>query len=68
MPVVHLGDAQVGIEPPQPADRQLLLVVHAAGEEAAAAVALAVVQARARLLGVDELRSGRACRSSKSKK
>ncbi len=54
-PRVHLGDAQVGIEAVQPADRELLLVVHAAGVEAAAAVALAVVQPRARHVGLDAL-------------
>jgi len=52
--LIHLGDAQIGIEAPQAADREFFLVVHAAGEEAPAPVAFAVVQARARLLGVDE--------------
>src|SRR5262249_60026358 len=46
---------QVGVEAPQPADLQLLLVVHAAGEEAPSPVALAVVEARSRLPGVDLL-------------
>ena len=55
MPSSTLVTFEVGIEAPQAADLQLLLVVHAAGEEAAAPVALAVVQARARLFGVDEL-------------
>ncbi len=46
---------QVRVEPPQAADRKLFLVVHAAGEEPPASIALAVVQARARLVGVDLL-------------
>src|SRR5439155_14953080 len=53
--VVDQGDGEIGIEAPQPTDLQLFLVVHAAGEEASAAVALAVVQACARLPGVHEL-------------
>src|SRR5258708_2944308 len=52
--VVHQGDGEIGIEAPQPADLQLLLVVHAAGEEAPAPVAFAVVQSRARVFGIDE--------------
>src|SRR6266581_7521184 len=52
--VVHQGDGEIRIEAPQPADLQLLLVVHPAGEEAPAPVALAVVQSRARLPGVDQ--------------
>ena len=43
---------QIGVEPPEAADLQLLFVVHAAGEEPSAAIALAVVQPRARLIGV----------------
>src|SRR5262249_53391304 len=47
--VVDERHRQVRVEAPQPADLQLLLVVHAAGEEATFAVALAVVEADARL-------------------
>src|SRR5204863_6696209 len=53
--VVDQRHGEIGIEAPQPAQLQLLLVVHAAGEEAPVPVALAVVQARARLPRVDEL-------------
>ena len=53
--VLDLGDAQVRVEAIQPADLELLLVVHPAGEEPATAVALAVVQPGARLIGLDEL-------------
>src|SRR5258708_1011523 len=52
--VVHQGDGEIGIEAPQPADLQLLLVVHAAGEEAPAPVAFAVLQSRGRVFGIDE--------------
>src|SRR6266853_2520992 len=52
--VVDQGHGEIGIEAPQRADLQLLLVVHASREEASAAVALAVVQARARVFGIDE--------------
>src|SRR6266853_4535697 len=52
--VVDQGDGEIGIEAPQRADFQLLLVVHAAREEAPAPVALAVVQSRTRLSSVDQ--------------
>src|SRR5258708_7139458 len=52
--VVDESHGEIGIEAPQRADLQLLLVVHAAREEAAAPVALAVVQARTRVFGIDE--------------
>src|SRR5439155_4966469 len=52
--VIDQGHGEIEIEAPQRADLQLLLVVHAACEEATAPVALAVVQARARVFGIDE--------------
>ena len=67
--LVHLRHAQIGVEPPEAADLQLLLVVHAAGEKTSAAIAFAVVQPRARLVGVhglNELERGRS-RSRRSR-
>src|SRR5262245_15299650 len=52
---LDLRHSQVAVEPPQPANLQLLLVVHSAGEEAASPVALAVVQPCPGLLGLDQL-------------
>ena len=46
------------VQSPQAANLQLLLVVHSTREEAPAAVALAIVQPRAPLLGVDQLLTG----------
>ena len=68
MPSSTFVTREIGIEAPEAADLQLFLVVHAAGEEPAAAVALAVVQPRARLVRRPRLRSDRAAPLAKSKK
>ena len=47
--------SQVAVEPPQPANLQLLFVVHSACEEASSTIALAIVQPRPGLVGLDEL-------------
>src|SRR5262245_9595381 len=52
---LDLRQLQVTVEPPQPANLHLLFVVHAAGEEAASPIALAVVQPRPGLLSIDRL-------------
>jgi len=46
---VDLGDAKIGVEPPQRAAGQLFLVVHAAREKSTASIGLSVVQAEARI-------------------
>src|SRR3990172_10678413 len=55
MPRSTSATLRSGVEAPQAADRQLFLVVHPAREEAAAPVALAVVQPGPRLVRVDPL-------------
>jgi hypothetical protein len=50
--VIDLGDGEIRIETPEAAYFELFLVVHAAGEEPAAPIDLAVIEPRARLVGV----------------
>ena len=55
MPSSTLVTRRSGSSAIEPADLEFFLVIHAAREEAAAAVALAIVQAAARLIGLDQL-------------